>query len=85
MEYDLSRLRLPVALFYGGRDTVIDIDALVRELPNVIKLHKEDRWVGQQLAVLSVAGLCLPRDWSSAGRPTCHPPTHGLLARSLVG
>lgn len=44
MEYDLSRLRLPVALFYGGKDTVIDIDALVKELPNVIKLHKEDEY-----------------------------------------
>jgi pimeloyl-ACP methyl ester carboxylesterase len=44
VEYDLSRLRLPVALFYGGKDTVIDIDALVKELPNVIKLHKEDEY-----------------------------------------
>jgi len=28
VEYDLKRLRMPVAVFYGGKDTVIDIEAL---------------------------------------------------------
>lgn len=42
MVYDLTRLTVPTAIFYGGQDTVIDVDALVKELPNVVKIYKEE-------------------------------------------
>lgn len=41
VEYDLKRLRMPVAVFYGGKDTVIDIDALKEVLPACVKWHEE--------------------------------------------
>jgi lysosomal acid lipase/cholesteryl ester hydrolase len=44
VEYDLSRLKVPVALFYGGKDTVIDIPELLKVLPNVVRLQKEDSY-----------------------------------------
>jgi lysosomal acid lipase/cholesteryl ester hydrolase len=42
--YDLHRLRVPVAIFYGGKDTVIDVEALVKELPNCVRLYREESY-----------------------------------------
>uniref|UniRef100_I2CQR1 Esterase / lipase n=1 Tax=Nannochloropsis gaditana (strain CCMP526) TaxID=1093141 RepID=I2CQR1_NANGC len=44
VEYDLKRLRVPVAVFYGGKDTVIDISALRDVLPACIRWHMEPEY-----------------------------------------
>lgn len=44
MEYDLSRLHVPTAIFYGGKDTVIDVDSLIKVLPNCVKLIKVEEF-----------------------------------------
>ncbi|KAJ8952380.1 hypothetical protein NQ318_014471 [Aromia moschata] len=44
-DYDLSRVLLPVALYYGKNDLLVgtpDVDRLAEKLPNVVKKHLVD-------------------------------------------
>lgn len=35
---------MPTAIFYGGKDTVIDVDSLITVLPYCVKLTKVDEY-----------------------------------------
>ena len=39
--YPLSQIRCPIALFYGGRDTLQDTEKLIKELPKSTFVHEE--------------------------------------------
>jgi len=42
--YPLSRISCPVVCFYGGRDTISDINGLLEELPKHTESFKEDNY-----------------------------------------
>jgi lysosomal acid lipase/cholesteryl ester hydrolase len=42
--YQLSRIKCPIAVFYGGADTVADSDYLMEVLPKGTTFHKEDSY-----------------------------------------
>jgi len=42
--YQPSRIKCPIAIFYGGKDTVPDMKYLLDELPPATYIHKEDNY-----------------------------------------
>jgi lysosomal acid lipase/cholesteryl ester hydrolase len=46
LNYDLTKIRCPIALFYGGRDKLVDAKAVVDELGprRIVKSHCEPRY-----------------------------------------
>jgi len=56
--YPLARITCPIVLFYGGRDTLPDIDFLTRTLPSTTVVHHEPSYEHMDFLYAPTAKKC---------------------------
>ncbi|KAG5188367.1 lipase [Tribonema minus] len=67
VSYDITLIRCPVAVMFGGRDLIVECESLSAELPNCVLSHCEDKY--EHLDTM----------WADTAKDAIFPRLHALL------